>query len=44
LIRLPAAQLSDKIVESIYLKGVNDAFDGEVILGEDRMKFSLELQ
>ena len=36
--------LLNKNVESIYLKGVSDTFKGEVILGEDRMKFSLEPQ
>jgi hypothetical protein len=36
--------LLNKNVEDIYLKGIADAFDGEVILGEDRMKFSLEPQ
>jgi len=34
--------LLNKNVETIYLKGVSDVFEGEVILGEDRMKFSLE--
>jgi ribonuclease Z len=34
--------LQTKNLENIYLKGVKDVFDGEVILGEDRMKFSLE--
>ncbi len=34
--------LLNKNVENIYLEGVTDVFDGEVILGEDRMKFSLE--
>lgn len=34
--------LPNKNVEDIYMKGVADKFDGEVILGEDRMKFSLE--
>ena len=34
--------LLNKNVEDIYLKGVSDVFDGEVTLGEDRMKFSLE--
>jgi ribonuclease Z len=28
--------------EKRYLNGVSDVFDGEVVLGEDRMKFSLE--
>jgi len=34
--------LLNENIENIYLKGVTDVFDGEVILGEDRMKFSLE--
>ena len=34
--------LLNKNVEDIYLNGVADVFDGEVILGEDRMKFSIE--
>ena len=34
--------LVTKNIENIYLKGVADVFDGEVILGEDRMKFSIE--
>ena len=34
--------LLNKNVETIYLKGISDVFDGEVILGEDRMKFILE--
>jgi hypothetical protein len=34
--------LLNKNVEDIYLKGVSDVFDGEVTLGEDRMKFTLE--
>lgn len=34
--------LLNKNVENIYLKGVAELFDGEVVLGEDRMKFSLE--
>ena len=34
--------LLNKNTESIYLKGVADVFDGEVILGEDCMKFTLE--
>ena len=34
--------LLTKSVETIYLKGVADVFKGEVIIGEDRMKFSLK--
>jgi ribonuclease Z len=34
--------LLTKNIEILYLKGVTDVFDGEVILGEDRMKFSLD--
>ena len=34
--------LVTKNIENIYLKGVVDVFDEEVILGEDRMKFSIE--
>jgi ribonuclease Z len=36
--------LLNKNLEKLYLKGVTEAFDGEVILAEDRMKFSLEPQ
>ena len=36
--------LLNENLEKIYLKGVTDAFDGVVILGEDRMKFTLEPQ
>ncbi|MHA2049452.1 MAG: MBL fold metallo-hydrolase [Promethearchaeota archaeon] len=34
--------LLTKSVEQLFLKGVSDVFDGEVFLGEDRMKFNLE--
>jgi ribonuclease Z len=34
--------LSNKLAEKTYLKGVSDIFDGEIILGEDNMKFRLE--
>ena len=27
--------------EELYLRAVSDYFDGEVVLGEDRMKFNL---
>jgi len=27
--------------ENLYLKGIEEYFDGEVVLGEDRMKFNL---
>jgi ribonuclease Z len=33
--------LNDNL-EKIYLKGVADVFDGEVVLGEDRLKFTLD--
>jgi len=36
--------LLTKNIENIYLNGVTDAFDGEVVLGEDRMKFLLDPQ
>lgn len=34
--------LLNKGVEERYLKGVSDVFDGEVVLGKDRMKFRLK--
>ncbi|MFX0082600.1 MAG: MBL fold metallo-hydrolase [Candidatus Hodarchaeota archaeon] len=34
--------LPNKNVENIYLNGVVDEFSGDIVLGEDRMKFSLE--
>jgi ribonuclease Z len=34
--------LLNRSVEAVYLKGVSEVFYGEVILGEDRMEFSLE--
>jgi ribonuclease Z len=34
--------LLNKNLEEIYLRGVSDVFDREVVLGEDLMKFSLE--
>ena len=34
--------LPNEAVEERYLKGVSDIFDGEVVLGRDRMKFRLE--
>ena len=30
------------IVKRMYLKGTDDAFDGEIVLGEDRTRFELE--
>ena len=33
--------LLNDVVEKAYLKGVSDIFDGEIVLGEDRMKFRL---
>jgi len=33
--------LLNEVVEKAYLEGVNDIFDGEIVLGEDRMKFRL---
>ncbi len=34
--------LTNKTTEELYLKGVSDIFDGEIILGRDRMKFRLK--
>jgi len=34
--------LTNKTTEDLYLKGVSDNFDGEIILGKDRMKFRLK--
>ncbi len=34
--------LTNKATEELYLKGVRDIFDGEIILGRDRMKFRLK--
>jgi len=34
--------LTNKMTEELYLKGVSDFFDGEIILGRDRMKFRLK--
>ena len=34
--------LTNKLAEKTYLKGVNDVFDGEIVLGEDNMKFRLD--
>ncbi|MFW9951388.1 MAG: MBL fold metallo-hydrolase [Candidatus Thorarchaeota archaeon] len=34
--------LTNKATEELYLKGVSEIFDGEVILGRDRMKFKLK--
>ena len=34
--------LTNKATEELYLKGVSDIFDGEIILGRDRMKFKLK--
>jgi len=34
--------LTNEFAEKIYIKGVDDIFDGEVILGADRMKFKLD--
>jgi len=31
----------NRIVKSIFLNGVNDVYDGEIILGEDGMRFTL---
>ena len=34
--------LANKLAEQTYLKGVTDVFDGEIVLGEDNMKFRLD--
>ena len=34
--------LTNKTTEELYLKGVSDHFDGDIILGKDRMKFKLK--
>lgn len=34
--------LTNKLAEKTYLKGVNEVFDGEIVLGEDNMKFRLD--
>jgi ribonuclease Z len=34
--------LTNKVTEELYLKGVRDVYDGEIILGKDRMKFKLK--
>ena len=34
--------LTNKTTEELYLKGVSDIFDGEIILGRDRMKFRIK--
>ncbi len=34
--------LTNKLAEQTYLKGVSDVFDGEIVLGEDNMKFRLD--
>ena len=34
--------LTNKTTEELYLKGVKDNFNGEIILGRDRMKFKLK--
>ena len=34
--------LTKEIAEKIYMDGVDEIFDGEVILGKDRMKFKLD--
>jgi len=34
--------LTNKATEELYLKDVSDIFDGEIILGRDRMKFRLK--
>ncbi len=34
--------LPNKLAEKTYLKGVSDVFDGEIVLGEDKMKFRLD--
>ena len=34
--------LTSKNTEELYLKGISDIFDGEIILGRDRMKFRLK--
>ena len=34
--------LPNKLAEKTYLKGVSDVFDGEIVLGEDNMKFRLD--
>ena len=35
-------QLTNKATEDLYLKGTSDIFNGEIILGKDRMKFKLK--
>jgi len=34
--------LPNKLAEKTYLKGVSDVFNGEIVLGEDNMKFRLD--
>ena len=34
--------LPNENAEKMYLKGINEVFDGEIILGKDRMKFRLD--
>ena len=34
--------LTNKLAEETYLKGVSDVFNGEIVLGEDNMKFRLD--
>ena len=34
--------LTNKTTEELYLKGVSDIFNGEIVLGKDRMKFRLK--
>lgn len=34
--------LTNKVTEEVYLKDVNNVFDGEIVLGKDRMKFKLK--
>ena len=36
--------LPNKIAEKIYLKGVSDIFDGDIILGRDQMDFHLKIK
>jgi len=34
--------ITNKLTEELYLKGVSDIFGGEIVLGNDRMKFKLK--
>lgn len=37
-------QVPNKILENIFLKGMEDIYDGEIILGKDRMKFEFSFE